>query len=144
MCTTKAQTRLCIKEIWRPGYKTSSCSTQLSITFIMLINVKMTIVGILTLILPLRVWKQEKSLSLSILAVMSSWNFMLSWVEHEKKIHNFRACFSIMCTTKAQTSLSIKAISSVSWLFLRSSLCSWALHGFKPGDRLSSDMANFK
>ena len=38
-------------EAWPRGYKTFSCSTQLSIRFILLINVKMpTIVGILTLI----------------------------------------------------------------------------------------------
>ena len=30
---------------WPRGYKTFSCSTQLSIIFILLINVKMTIVG---------------------------------------------------------------------------------------------------
>ena len=37
--------------VWPRGYKTFLCSTQLSIKFIMLINVKMpTIVGILTLI----------------------------------------------------------------------------------------------
>ena len=38
-------------EIWPRGYKRFTCSTQLSMTFIMLINVKMTtIVGILTFI----------------------------------------------------------------------------------------------
>ena len=38
-------------EAWARGYKTFSCSTQLSIKFIMLINVKMpSIVGISTII----------------------------------------------------------------------------------------------
>ena len=66
-----------------------SCSTQLSTKFILLINVKMpTIVGILTFmsdkIQHLRGLKQETSLFVGILVFMSGWNFVLSWVEHEK------------------------------------------------------------
>ena len=38
------------KQTGSRGYKTFSCSTQLSMKFIMLINVKMQIVGILTFI----------------------------------------------------------------------------------------------
>ena len=73
---------------WAQGLYIKLClrSTQLSLKFIMLIN--STIVGILTCISMinkiLRVWKQEKSLFFSILVFMSSSNFMLSWVEHEK------------------------------------------------------------
>ena len=60
----------------------------------MLLNVKMpTIVGILTFISMilqhLRDLKQETSLFAGILVFMSSWNFMLSWVEHEKSFINF-------------------------------------------------------
>ena len=32
--------------------------------------------------------KQETSLFDSILVFMSSWNFVLTWVEHEKKFYN--------------------------------------------------------
>ena len=64
--------------------KPFSWSTQLSIKMIMLIRT----VGILTFISMINTTseslKQEKSLSFSILAFKGSWNFMLSWVEHEK------------------------------------------------------------
>ena len=65
------------------------CSIQLSMKLILLINVKMpTIVGILTFISMikqhLRGLKQETSSYDGTLIFMSSWNFMLRWVEHEK------------------------------------------------------------
>ena len=68
------------------GYKTFSCSTQLSMKFILLINVKMpTTVCILTFISRINDWlwwlKPESSIDFGYL---SSWNFMLSWVEQEK------------------------------------------------------------
>ena len=74
------------------GYKTFFlCSTQLSMKFIMLINVKMpTIVGILIFISRINTTseslkrEQEKSLFFTILDFMSIWIFMLSWGEHEK------------------------------------------------------------
>ena len=34
----------------------------------------------------LTVWKHEKPIYLSILVFLSSWNFMLNWVEHEKDL----------------------------------------------------------
>ena len=57
--------------------------------FILLINVKMpTIVGILSFISminkQLRDLKGGTTSFVGILDFMSSWNFMLSWVEHEK------------------------------------------------------------
>ena len=85
----------CTGECWSwPGpeaIKLFSCSTQLSMKFIMLINVKMpTIVGILTFISMLN----ETSESLKARKVglfqqfsfISNWNFMLRWVEHEKSL----------------------------------------------------------
>ena len=68
---------------------TFSYTTQLSMTFIMLINVKMpTTVGILTFISMINKtferFKARNFLFLSILVLMSSCKFMLSWVEHEK------------------------------------------------------------
>ena len=70
-------------------------STQLSMKLIMLINVKMqTIVGILTFIRRITTksesLKQKMSLFFLHLNSMSSWNLMLSWVEHEK-FYNLRA-----------------------------------------------------
>ena len=69
--------------------KTFSCSTQLSTKFILLINVKMpTIVGILTFYSMINATydrlKLETTLFVGILVFIRSWNFMLSWVEHEK------------------------------------------------------------
>ena len=69
--------------------KLFSYSTQLSIKFILLINIKMpTNVGILTCISMINTiyerLKAKKSLFVGILVSMSSWNFVLSWVEHEK------------------------------------------------------------
>ena len=71
------------------GYKTFLYSTQMSMKFILLINVKMpTIVGILTFTSMinkhLRTLKQDTSLFAGILVFISSWNFVLSWVEYEK------------------------------------------------------------
>ena len=54
------------------GYKLFSCTTLLSTKFILLINDKM------------RDLKEETNSFVGILVFMSSWNFMLSWVEHEK------------------------------------------------------------
>ena len=75
---------------WPQSYKLFSYSTQLTTKFILLINVKMpTIVGILTFIsminTRLRDLTQETFIFVGILVFMISWNFMLSWVEHEKK-----------------------------------------------------------
>ena len=70
--------------------KLFSCSTQLSTKFILLINVKMpTIVGILTFISMINTTyesfeSKKKSVYGGILVFMSSCNFVLSWVEHEK------------------------------------------------------------
>ena len=65
-----------------------SCSTRLSMNFILLINVQMpTIVGILTFISMINTkterLKQETSSFVDILVFMSSYNFVLSY-EHEK------------------------------------------------------------
>ena len=73
--------------------KLVSWSTQLSMEFILLINVKMpTIVDILTFISRINTtseyFKQENVLFFSILLSMSIWNFMLSWDEHEKSLIN--------------------------------------------------------
>ena len=64
-------------ESWPRGYKTFSCSTQLSTKVILLINVKMpTIVGILTFISMINTTserlKARNFITLSILVFMSS------------------------------------------------------------------------
>ena len=67
--------------------KLFSCSTQLSTKFILLINVKMpTIVGILTFISIINItFERPQARNFFICQYfMSSWNFLLSWVEHEK------------------------------------------------------------
>ena len=70
--------------------KLFSCSTQLSMKFTMLINIKMpTIVGILTFISMTNITSERLKaryffLLIGILVFMSSLNFMLSCVEHEK------------------------------------------------------------
>ena len=69
----------CIHLLQPRGYKTFLCSTQLSMNFILLINVKMpTIDGILIFISRIKTTResknQEQSLSISILVVMSSLN----------------------------------------------------------------------
>ena len=64
-----------------------SCSTQLSMKFIILINVKMpTIVGILTFISMANTTSERLKavLFFSLLVFISSCNFMLSIAEHEK------------------------------------------------------------
>ena len=76
----------------RPGpevIKLFWCSTQLSMKFILLINVKMpTIVGILTFISMMKTTPERlKARTFFIcrcLVFMSTWNFVVSWVEHEK------------------------------------------------------------
>ena len=81
----------------RPGPKDIKlflCSSQLSTKFILLINVKMpTIVGILIFISMINTTserlKARNSSFVSILVFMSSWNFVLSWVVHEK-FYNLR------------------------------------------------------
>ena len=89
----------------RPGPKDIKlflCSTQLSTKCILLINVKMpTIVGILTFISMINTTserlKARNSSFVSILVFMSSWNFVFSWVVHEK-FHNLRprcSCFGL-------------------------------------------------
>ena len=74
---------------WPRGYKTCSCSTQLSMKFILLINVKMpTIVGILTFIgmikQHLRDLEHETSSFVGILIFMSNCNFVLSELSMKK------------------------------------------------------------
>ena len=73
---------------WETGpevIKLFSCSTQLSTKFILFINVKMpTIVGILTFISLITTTSARNVYFPHTLVVMSSWNFMLSWVEYEK------------------------------------------------------------
>ena len=69
--------------------KLFSCSTQLSTKYILLINIKMpTIVGISTFITMINKTseslKARKVVIFSSLVFMSSCDFMLSWVEHEK------------------------------------------------------------
>ena len=76
-------------------------STQLSMKFILLINVKMpTIVGILTLISIINTTSERlKTRHFFIcwyFSFMTSWNFMLSWVEHEKKFLNSRPGLATM------------------------------------------------
>ena len=81
---------------FQPGsvvIKLFSFSTHLSMEFILLINVKMpTTVGILTFVSRINDWlsqfKSEIPYFLSNLMFMSSLNFMLSLVEHEKKFCN--------------------------------------------------------
>ena len=81
---------------WRVGFtspgqevmKLSSCSTQLSMKFIMLMNVKMpTIVGILTFISIINTTseslKESKVFIFQHFSFMSNLNFMLSWGEHD-------------------------------------------------------------
>ena len=67
-----------------------SCSTELSMKFIILINVKMpTIVGILTFISMINttIWEFESRKGLPPF-LMSSLNLKLTWVEHENKLYN--------------------------------------------------------
>ena len=69
--------------------KLFSCSTQLSTKFIPLINVKMpTIVGILTFISRINTsyenLKSRNTYLFQHFAFNDSWNFVLSWVAHEK------------------------------------------------------------
>ena len=71
--------------------KLFSCSTQLSMKFFLLINVKMpTIVGILTLMSGknsiLDLSEPKKAEFLDIFLFRCIYNFMLNWVEHENKI----------------------------------------------------------
>ena len=37
--------------------------------------------------------EQEQSLFISVLVFLNSWNYMLSWFEHENKFYNLGACF---------------------------------------------------
>ena len=81
-----------IQRVVTPGpevIKHFSYSTQLSMGFILLINVKMpTIVGFLTFISRINNWlgcfKPEILIDLTISVFMSSLNFILSLGEHEK------------------------------------------------------------
>ena len=77
-----------LTRLW--GYQTLmlNCSTHLSMTFIIPINVKMpTVVGTLTFICMINtgIWeleiKESPHFSACILVFMSSWNYMLSWIE---------------------------------------------------------------
>ena len=79
--------RVCVcereRETWPRGYKTFSCSTQLSTKFILLKNVKMpTIVGILTFISMINTTserhKARKFSLFGILVFISSCSFVLS------------------------------------------------------------------
>ena len=75
---------------WLRGYKTFLCSAQLSLKLIVLITIKMpTVVGILTfmsmIIATSERLKAIRVLFSSIFDFMSIGNFMLSWVEHEKR-----------------------------------------------------------
>ena len=71
-----------------PRLSIFSCSTQLSMKFIML-----TVVGILTFVSRINTtsecWSTKKSISFSILVSMSSWNCMFSWEKHEKSFITF-------------------------------------------------------
>ena len=62
----------------------------MSTKFILLINVGMpTIVVILTFISMINTTSERlkaKNFFISILVFMSSWNFLLSWVEHKKRL----------------------------------------------------------
>ena len=78
--------------------KLFSCSTQLSMKFSLLINMKMpTIVGIFIFIN--REFSCSAMFSKKEFAIVSNFrfiirkNFMLSCVEHEKSFINLRACF---------------------------------------------------
>ena len=51
-----------------------------------------TIVGILTCISRInKTSESNKERKISIFVFMSNWNFMISWVEHEKKFYNLGA-----------------------------------------------------
>ena len=77
------------------GHKKFSCSSQLSMKFFLLINIKMpTNVGILIFIsrksFMLSSDVQEEPLNCWYLIFIGVTNFILSWVEHEKRFHNLR------------------------------------------------------
>ena len=77
--------------LYKPGpeiIKLFSCSTQLSMKFILLKSVKMpTIVGILTFIsminIPSKCFKQDKLVIFQYFTFYEQLNFVLSWVEHD-------------------------------------------------------------
>ena len=80
--------------------KLFSCSSQLKLKFILLINVKMpTTVGILTFISRINYWLGCSKLKFLIIwtisIIMSSLNFMLSRVEHENIYYNLSSLIQI-------------------------------------------------
>ena len=89
-CSNFVPAKLCLD--WTTGpevIKLFPCSTQLSTKFILLINVKMpTIVGILTFISMINTTSERLKVRYFFIcryfSFMSSWNFVLGWVEHEK------------------------------------------------------------
>ena len=84
-----------------PGViKLFPCSTQLSTKFILLINVKMpTFISMINTTSAERLYKQETSSFVGIVVFMSSWNFVLSWVEHEKSFITPRPSLQQMTTS---------------------------------------------
>ena len=87
---------------WPQGYKTSSCSTQLSIKFILLINVKMpTTVGILTFISRINTasesFKARKSFIFYNFTLYEPLKFHAQLSSVQKKFYNLRACYLIAC-----------------------------------------------
>ena len=113
--------------------KLFSCSAQLRLKFILLINVKMpTIVGILTFIRRINYRLGDSTLKFqsiwAILAFMRNSNFMLSYVEHEKSFKTLAPdCEAILWSThkiyikkKAKLSLNYHQIFFTSSLLLSS------------------------
>ena len=80
------------------------CSTQLSMKFILLRNVKMTTIVVILTIQHLRDLKQNTSLLVSILVLMSSSSFMLSWVEHEKSLQPWGLSCTWLATSPSSPS----------------------------------------
>ena len=114
-------------QLSRPqGYKTFPYSNQLSTKFILLINVKMpTVVGILTFISMIntsyeRLKARNFFICIYILSydyriviafysveyIMSSWNFVLSWVEHGFFITSGPCEQELQCFLKVKDDLS--------------------------------------
>ena len=99
-----------IKRFW--------CSTQLIIKFIMLIMP--TVVGILTIICMINTtpeFESKKSLYFLAFSFMSSWNFMLSRVEHEKSFITVGPAWSAAETT-ILSSFNLKKYSNIFYFYL--------------------------
>ena len=80
---------------WPVVIKKFSCSTQLSVKFILLINLKVLTIFLNFFHAQLS-WacsaelSMEKVLIVGFFIFMTKWNFMLSWVEHEKSFISSR------------------------------------------------------